>query len=68
MDNSNLIENTMESVRNVIFWAISDILVKSKCPDKPEYIISLKTFLVIRAYPMAPFGKEWKHLRTKELL
>ena len=23
---------------------------------------------MIVAYPMAPFGKEWKHLRTKELL
>ena len=28
----------------------------------------LKSFMMIVAYSIAPFGKEWKHLRTKKLL
>ena len=49
MDNSNLVEDTMESVRNVIFRAISEILGKLKRPDEAEFIISSNTFLMVVA-------------------
>ena len=51
MDKSNLVEVTMETADSVIFRAISEMRGKSKCPD-------LKIFLMIMAYPMAPFGIE----------
>ena len=68
MNNSNLVQTTMETVDNIIFRAISEIPGISKGPDKVRFKISLKTFLMIVAYPMAPLGKEYKHLRTNELL
>ena len=61
MDNSNSVEGTMETVDTVIFWAISEIRANQNVQMKPEFIILLKAFLTIVAYPMAPFGKEWKH-------
>ena len=67
MDNSNLVEVTIETVDTAIFIAISEIWGKSKRPGEARIYNFLKTFLMIVAYPMAPFGKEWKYLRTKEL-
>ena len=58
MDNSNLVEGTMETVDSVIFRAISEIRGKSKCPDEARIYNLLKTFLTTVAYPMVPFGKE----------
>ena len=43
MDNSNLVEVTMETANTVIFRAISEIRGK---PKRPEFIILLKPFLI----------------------
>ena len=68
MNNSNLVEVTMKTVDTIIFRVISEIRGKWKHPDEARIMISLKTFQAIVPYPMAPLGKEWKDLRTKELL
>ena len=45
MDISNLIEDTMESVGNVILRAISEIRGKSKRPDEARFFNFVKNFL-----------------------
>ena len=57
MDNSDSVGGTMETVDTVIFRAISEIRGKSS-QMKQEFIILLKTFLIIVAYPMVPLGKK----------
>ena len=57
MDNSHSVAGTMETVDTVTFRAISEIRGKSS-QMKPEFIILLKTFLTIVAYPMVPLGKK----------
>ena len=58
MDNSNSVKGTMETVDAIIFRAISEIRANQNAQMKPGFIILLKTFLMIVAYPMVPFGKE----------
>ena len=48
----------METVDFVIFRAMLRYGANQNAQMKPEFIILLKTFLMIVAYPMAPFGKE----------
>ena len=57
MDNSDSVGGTMETVDTVIFRAITEIRGKSS-QMKQEFIILLKTFLTIVAYPMVPLGKK----------
>ena len=57
MDNSDSVGGTIETVDTVIFRAISEIRGKSS-QMKQEFIILLKTFLIIVAYPMVPLGKK----------
>ena len=45
MDNSNLVEITMEKVDTVIFRAISEIWSKSKHPDEARIYNFVKNFL-----------------------
>ena len=49
MDNTNLIEITMETADTVIFRAISEIRGKSKRPDEDWIYNFVKNFLMIVA-------------------
>ena len=68
MDNSNSVKGTMETLTLLFLKQYLRYGANQNAQMKPEFITLLKTFLTIVAYPMVPFGKEWKHLRTKELL
>ena len=68
MANSNLVEVTMETADTVIFKAISDIRGKSKRPDEARIYNFVKKFLDDSEALDGSFWKEWKQLRTKELL
>ena len=68
MSNSNLVEVTMETADTVIFREYLRYRANQNDQIKPEFIILLKTFLMIVTYQMAPFGKERNQLRIKELL
>ena len=68
MANSNLVEVTMETADTVIFREYLRYRANQNDQIKPEFIILLKTFLMIVTYQMAPFRKEINQLRIKELL
>ena len=51
MANSNLVKVGIETADTVI------VRVNQNNQMKPEFIILLKTFLMIVTYQMAPFGK-----------
>ena len=68
MDNSNSVKGTMETLTLLFLKQYLRYGANQNAQMKPEFITLLKTFLTIVAYQMVPFGKEWKHLRTKELL
>ena len=68
MANSNLVEVTMEKADNVIFRAIYQTKGKSKQPDESRIYNFVGNFLDVSDVSDSSFWKEWKQLRTKELL
>ena len=63
MDNSNLVEGTMETVDTVIFRAISEIRSKSKCPDEARIYNFVKDFLDDSGVSDVSF---WERMKTLE--
>ena len=63
MDNSNLVEVTMETVDTVIFRAISEIRSKSKCKDEARIYNFVKDFLDDSGVSDSSF---WKRMKTLE--
>ena len=68
MANSNLVEVTMETADMLLLEQYLRYRANQNNQINPEFIILLKTFLMIVTYQMAPFGKERNQLRIKELL
>ena len=58
----------METVDTVTLSSISEIRGKSKRLDETRIYNFVKDSFDNSVYTMAYFGKEWKHLKTKELL
>ena len=63
MDNSNLVEVTMETVGTVIFRAISEIRGKSKRPDEARIYNCVKDFLDDNGVLDGSF---WERMKTLE--
>ena len=68
MANSSLVEVTMEIADMLLLKQYLRYRANQNNKIKPEFIILLKTFLMIVTYQMAPFRKEINQLRIKELL
>ena len=57
MANSNLVEVTMEKAEMLFIKQYIRHGANQNNQMKPEFIILLKTFLMLVMYQMAPFGK-----------
>ena len=68
MANWNLVKVTMGTADTVVFRAISVIRDKSKRPDEAKIYNYVKNFPDDSEVSDDSFWKEWKQLRTKELL
>ena len=58
----------METVDTVTLSSISEIRGKSNRLDETRIYNFVKDCFDNSVYTMAHFGKEWKHLKIKELL
>ena len=68
MANWNLVKVTIGTADTVVFRAISVIRDKLKRPDEPKIYNYIKNFPDDSEVSDDSFWKEWKQLRTKELL
>ena len=64
MDNSNLVEVTMETVDTVIFRATFEIRSKSKLPDEARIYNFIKDFFDDSGSLIDDYGSFWERMKS----